>query len=217
MQNEFNGQQQKPITPKDVLGYDQFVPSVASQGNNRNQYSQPQQTQNSQYSSQAQGQSQQGQQPRIPGLYSSNQQSYQGNPPSAQGNFQNNFGGQYAGGQGQFGGQFGNQGQFGGQFGNGGQYGSPYGQITDTNQNAGLGNPTVGGVPIVAVKKNGRGNITHFMLGSGQALTYEDMINAFYAGQTDKLVYAPNREGEYNFRSTPDGIASNNLDNLPMF
>jgi len=90
-------------------------------------------------------------------------------------------------------------------------------QVTDSNQYSGLGLPKAYGQDIVKVNKDGRGEVQAFMLANGTILDYAQLMQAHSEGQTDKLILAPNREGELSFRTTPDGIRSNNLDSLPQF
>lgn len=77
--------------------------------------------------------------------------------------------------------------------------------------------PKVGGVPIVAVHKNGQGDIEAFRLQNGQILDYVQMLEANGRGELSGLRVQENREGELIIRSVPDGYTDNNLDNLPQF
>jgi hypothetical protein len=75
--------------------------------------------------------------------------------------------------------------------------------------------PKVGGKAIVAVRKNGRGNIEAFKLEDGTILDYYQMLKSEH--MLEGLRIQPNREGELIVRSVPDGYSDNNLDNLPNF
>ena len=77
--------------------------------------------------------------------------------------------------------------------------------------------PKVFGVPIVAVRKDGRGNILAFKLEDSRVLDYEQMLQANAQGGLSGLRVQENREGELIIRSVPDGFSDNNLDNLPQF
>lgn len=77
--------------------------------------------------------------------------------------------------------------------------------------------PKVNGQAIVAVRKNGRGNIQAFQLQGGQEMDYAQMLNAAIGNQVSGLRVQANQEGELIIRSVPDGFTDNNLDNLPNF
>jgi hypothetical protein len=77
--------------------------------------------------------------------------------------------------------------------------------------------PRAYGVPVVAVRKGGRGVIEAFQLQNGQVLDYADMIQAAFDRQLQGIEVQNNREGELILRSSPDGFRSNNLDQLPGF
>lgn len=77
--------------------------------------------------------------------------------------------------------------------------------------------PRAYGVPVVAVKKDGRGVIRAFKLQNGHVLDYSQMIQAAFDRQLQGIEVQNNREGELILRSSPDGFRSNNLDQLPTF
>lgn len=77
--------------------------------------------------------------------------------------------------------------------------------------------PRAYGVPVVAVKKDGRGVIQAFKLQNGHVLDYSQMIQAAFDRQLQGIEVQNNREGELILRSSPDGFRSNNLDQLPTF
>lgn len=77
--------------------------------------------------------------------------------------------------------------------------------------------PQVYNQPIVAVRKDGRGNLLAFKTLDGRELNYTEMLNAGLSGEFRGLRLQQNREGELIVRSVPDGYTDNNLDNLPNF
>ena len=69
---------------------------------------------------------------------------------------------------------------------------------------------------IVAVRKNGDGDITAVKTDQGRELEYSQAIAEAKAGNLEHVdVYE--RYGRDILRSEPDGIKENNLDNLPQF
>jgi len=70
---------------------------------------------------------------------------------------------------------------------------------------------------IVAVRKNGKGNLTNFKLNNGQILDYEEAISMAKNGQIREVDVLDRKSGKKILRSEPDGIEENNLDNLPEF
>lgn len=77
--------------------------------------------------------------------------------------------------------------------------------------------PKVFNKAIVAVRKDGRGDILAFKLEDGTVLDYAQMLQANGQGGFQGLRVQGNREGELIIRSVPDGFTDNNLDNLPQF
>lgn len=75
--------------------------------------------------------------------------------------------------------------------------------------------PKVDGKAIVAVSKNGQGDIQAFRLEDGTILDYYQMLSGQH--MLEGLRVQENREGELIIRSVPDGFTDNNLDNLPTF
>lgn len=70
---------------------------------------------------------------------------------------------------------------------------------------------------IVAVQKNGDGDITAFKTSSGRELDYGTALQEVQAGQIAGVNAFKGRDGETYIRGDADGDPSNNLDNLPMF
>ncbi len=69
---------------------------------------------------------------------------------------------------------------------------------------------------IVAVRKNGDGDITAVKTDSGRELEYSQAVSEAKAGNLEHVdVYQ--RYGRDILRSEPDGTKENNLDNLPGF
>jgi hypothetical protein len=70
---------------------------------------------------------------------------------------------------------------------------------------------------IVAVQKNGDGDLIAFKTSSGKTLTYQEALheaqNKTFAG----VNVFTGKDGEHYIRSNADGDPSNNLDNLPTF
>ncbi|GBF76214.1 DUF3892 domain-containing protein [Paenibacillus sp. 598K] len=70
---------------------------------------------------------------------------------------------------------------------------------------------------IVAVQKNGDGDLTAFKTASGRVLSYEEVLQAVQAGQLAGVNAFKGRDGETYIRGDADGDPSNNLDQLPLF
>lgn len=69
---------------------------------------------------------------------------------------------------------------------------------------------------IVAVRKNGDGDIMAIKTETGRELDYPQAISEAKSGNLAHVdVYE--RYGREILRSEPDGIKENNLDNLPQF
>jgi hypothetical protein len=72
------------------------------------------------------------------------------------------------------------------------------------------------GEQIVAVRKNGDGDITAVKTNSGRELNYPQALAEAKNGNLEH-VDVFQRWGRDILRSEPDGIKENNLDNLPTF
>ncbi|SDO47735.1 Protein of unknown function [Halobacillus aidingensis] len=70
---------------------------------------------------------------------------------------------------------------------------------------------------IVAVRKNGQGSIVEMQLSSGQVIDYKRAHEMARSGELEHVNLIRGKDGEDHLRSEPDGIQSNNLDNLPSF
>lgn len=70
---------------------------------------------------------------------------------------------------------------------------------------------------IVAVRKNGDGDITQFKTSSGRILEYQQALMEVQNNQIAGVNAFKGRDGEMYIRGDADGDPSNNLDNLPTF
>lgn len=70
---------------------------------------------------------------------------------------------------------------------------------------------------IVAVRKNGDGDIVQLQLSSGLVVDYNQAQEMAKNGQIEHVNVFKGRDGDDHLRSDADGDPSNNLDNLPMF
>ncbi|WP_426447403.1 DUF3892 domain-containing protein [Paenibacillus sp. S-38] len=70
---------------------------------------------------------------------------------------------------------------------------------------------------VVAVRKNGDGDIVELKLSSGQVVDYLEAQAMTKNGQIAGLNVFRGRDGDEHLRSNADGDPSNNLDNLPGF
>jgi len=70
---------------------------------------------------------------------------------------------------------------------------------------------------IIAVRKDGKGNITHFKLDNAQEIDYQHALNMCKAGALKDVQLVKNKNGREVLRSEPDKYPQNNLDNLPGF
>lgn len=70
---------------------------------------------------------------------------------------------------------------------------------------------------IVAVRKNGDGDIVEMQLSSGQVVDYMQAQQMAKAGEISNVNVFRGRDGDEHIRSNADGDPSNNLDNLPTF
>ncbi|MDG0871365.1 DUF3892 domain-containing protein [Paenibacillus thiaminolyticus] len=70
---------------------------------------------------------------------------------------------------------------------------------------------------IVAVQKNGDGDLTAFQTSTGRQLSYEQALNEVQAGNIAGVNVFKGRDGGMYLRGDADGDPTNNLDNLPLF
>ncbi|RXZ77070.1 DUF3892 domain-containing protein [Paenibacillaceae bacterium] len=70
---------------------------------------------------------------------------------------------------------------------------------------------------IVAVQKNGDGDLTAFQTSSGRTLQYNEALQEVQAGHIAGVNAFKGRDGETYIRGDADGDPSNNLDQLPLF
>ncbi|SCW38719.1 Protein of unknown function [Paenibacillus tianmuensis] len=70
---------------------------------------------------------------------------------------------------------------------------------------------------VVAVRKNGDGDIVELKLSSGQMVDYLEAQQLAKNGQLENVNVFRGRDGDEHLRSNADGDPSNNLDNLPGF
>ncbi|WP_088833001.1 DUF3892 domain-containing protein [Paenibacillus tyrfis] len=70
---------------------------------------------------------------------------------------------------------------------------------------------------VVAVRKNGDGDIVELKLASGQVVDYLEAQQLAKNGQLENVNVFRGRDGDEHLRSNADGDPSNNLDNLPGF
>jgi hypothetical protein len=70
---------------------------------------------------------------------------------------------------------------------------------------------------VVAVKKNGDGDIIELKLSSGTVVGYKQAQEMAKNGQIQHVNVFKGRDGDEHLRSDADGDPSNNLDNMPTF
>ncbi|MCC3373337.1 DUF3892 domain-containing protein [Cohnella sp. REN36] len=70
---------------------------------------------------------------------------------------------------------------------------------------------------IVAVRKNGDGDIVELKLSNGQVVDYKQAQQMAKDDQIENVNVFRGRDGDEHLRSDPDGREDNNLDNLPTF
>ncbi|MFD2332329.1 DUF3892 domain-containing protein [Cohnella sp. GCM10020058] len=70
---------------------------------------------------------------------------------------------------------------------------------------------------VVAVRKNGDGDIVELKLSSGQVIGYKEAQQMAKNDQIENVNVFRGRDGDEHLRSNPDGREDNNLDNLPGF
>lgn len=70
---------------------------------------------------------------------------------------------------------------------------------------------------VVAVRKNGDGDIVELKLTSGKVVDYKTAQAMVKNNGIRNLNVFKGRDGDEHLRSNPDGRKDNNLDNLPLF
>ncbi|MBB6673383.1 DUF3892 domain-containing protein [Cohnella nanjingensis] len=70
---------------------------------------------------------------------------------------------------------------------------------------------------IVAVRKNGDGDIIELQLSNGQVVDYKQAQQMAKNDELENVNVFKGRDGDEHLRSDPDGREDNNLDNLPTF
>ena len=70
---------------------------------------------------------------------------------------------------------------------------------------------------VVAVRKNGDGDIVELKLTSGRVVDYKTAQSMAKNNEIENVQVFRGRDDEEHLRSTPDGRKDNNLDNLPTF
>jgi hypothetical protein len=70
---------------------------------------------------------------------------------------------------------------------------------------------------VVAVRKNGDGDIIELQLSSGQVVDYKTAQQMAKNQQIENVNVFRGRDGDEHLRSNADGNPDNNLDNLPTF
>jgi len=70
---------------------------------------------------------------------------------------------------------------------------------------------------VVAVRKNGDGDIVELKLTSGKVVDYKAAQAMVRNNEIENLQLFRGRDDEEHLRSVPDGRKDNNLDNLPTF
>ena len=70
---------------------------------------------------------------------------------------------------------------------------------------------------VVAVRKNGDGDIIQLKLSDGTIVDYKLAQQMVQQGEIEGLNVFRGRDGDFHLRSNADGDPSNNLDNLETF
>ncbi|GKU78436.1 DUF3892 domain-containing protein [Paenibacillus sp. L3-i20] len=70
---------------------------------------------------------------------------------------------------------------------------------------------------VVAVQKNGDGDLTAFKTSTGRELDYATALQEVQAGNIAGVNAFKGRNGETYLRGDADGDPTNNLDQLPLF
>jgi len=85
--------------------------------------------------------------------------------------------------------------------------------MNETGQAFGQG----GRESLVAVQKNGDGDLQAFKTSSGRVLDYAQALQEVQAGQIAGVNVFKGKDGDLYIRGDADGDPTNNLDNLPIF
>lgn len=70
---------------------------------------------------------------------------------------------------------------------------------------------------IVAVQKDGDGDLTAFQTNSGRVLDYATALQEVQAGHISGVNAFKGKDGDIYIRGDADGDPTNNLDQLPLF
>lgn len=70
---------------------------------------------------------------------------------------------------------------------------------------------------VIAVRKNGDGDIVQLQLSSGEVVDYKTAQQMAKNNRIANVNVFRGRDGEEHLRSDADGRTDNNLDNLPAF
>lgn len=70
---------------------------------------------------------------------------------------------------------------------------------------------------IVAVRKNGEGDVVELKTDKGNILGYHEAQALTKSGHLEGVNVFKGRDGDEHLRSNADGDPTNNLDNLPIF
>lgn len=70
---------------------------------------------------------------------------------------------------------------------------------------------------VIAVRKNGDGDIVELKLSSGNVVNYKQAQQMAKNGEIEHVNVFKGRDGQPHLRSDADGFKENNLDNLPSF
>lgn len=70
---------------------------------------------------------------------------------------------------------------------------------------------------VVAVRKNGDGDIVELQLSTGQVVDYKEAQQMAKNEMLDNVNVFKGRDGDEHLRSNADGRKDNNLDQLPTF
>lgn len=70
---------------------------------------------------------------------------------------------------------------------------------------------------VVAVQKNGDGDIVQFKFESGEVVDYKRAIEMAKNGEIQHANAFKGRDGDFHIRSDADGDPTNNFDSLPTF
>ncbi|MEW9697907.1 DUF3892 domain-containing protein [Paenibacillus sp. SI8] len=90
---------------------------------------------------------------------------------------------------------------------------NPFDQTSTGNENP----PRKVAEQVVAVRKNGDGDIVQLQLSSGTVVDYKQAQQMAKAGEIEHVNVFKGRDGDEHLRSDADGDPTNNLDQLPTF